>query len=339
VAAGLVWLSSAERPPLTRLALPLAGGLALALPGLLPALALTWQVDPQVVSEANRIYVYERLYHHLLPERFPPWFIVRHLLLVGGLVALVRLAEPTAAHFARLRGFVAAAVGIAATGMAIALAAPAAPDFSASLLRFYWFRLSDVMVPLGVALVGSALLLGWQRSRARWHGAALAAAMLLAAAYLADTIWQRGLRPWPPADAAMGNLAAWQEMCQWAADETPADAVFLTPRLAQTFRWYAGRAEVVSRKDIPQDAAGIVEWWRRMEAIYRADAGTREAHWRQSLAELGARELAALGRKFGADYVITVADPPLSLERVGPRNPSYAIYRLPTEKARSEAGP
>ena len=32
-------------------------------------------------------------------------------------------------------------------------------DFAASLLRFYWFRMSDVFVPLGVTLVGLDWLL------------------------------------------------------------------------------------------------------------------------------------------------------------------------------------
>jgi hypothetical protein len=135
----------------------------------------------------------------------------------------------------------------------------------------------------------------------------------------------------------VANLAAWREMCQWIAEETPADAVFLTPRLDQTFRWYAARAQVVSRKDIPQDAPGIVEWWRRNVRIYQANAGTLEARWRTSLAELGARELEALGRQFGASYVITTAEPPLALARVGPRNASYAIYRLKPAEPRPDA--
>jgi hypothetical protein len=39
--------------------------------------------------------------------------------------------------------------------------------------------------------------------------------------------------------------------------------------------------------------------------------------------------LIELGRKYGADYVITDAEPPLPLELVSPPNPSYAVYRLP----------
>ena len=47
------------------------GGL-LALLGLVPALALTWNESPEIVAEANRIYVFERLPHHLALLTMPP---------------------------------------------------------------------------------------------------------------------------------------------------------------------------------------------------------------------------------------------------------------------------
>ena len=47
-------------------------------------------------AEANRIYVFERLYHHLLPQGFPPLFVVRHLLLIAALVGLVYLLRKVA---------------------------------------------------------------------------------------------------------------------------------------------------------------------------------------------------------------------------------------------------
>jgi hypothetical protein len=326
IATLVVWLASRDRPPLSRLVLPLAGGLLLALPGLLPALALTRGVPAETVAEANRIYVFDRLYHHLLPQRFPPLFVVRHLLLIAGLAGLVYFA-PRNRGFERLRAFVAAAVGISAVGMSIGLLAPNHADLAAALLRYYWFRTSDVMVPLGAALVLGAILYRWQATRPAWHRMGLVAALLVVGCQLGETIWRRHLDPRPPADFGIANVAAWREACEWAAAETSPDAVFLTPRLAQTFRWYAGRAEVVNRKDIPQDARGIVEWRRRNELIHGMPAGSPTA-WRESLAELGSRRLRELGAEFGADYVITTAYPGLNLPRVGPINPSVAIYRL-----------
>ncbi|MBI3840180.1 MAG: hypothetical protein HY288_19840 [Planctomycetia bacterium] len=336
VAASIAWLASSDRPPLKQIILPLSGGLLLALPGLLGALTLTWNADPRMLSEANRIYVLERLSHHLVPQHFQAQSIVRHLALVAALVILAWFA-PADVRQRRLRGFVAGAVGLAAIGMAIGVLIPPESDLSNALLRYYWFRLSDVMVPLGVALFFCSILLRWQTARPTWHMAALVAAMLLASGHMSETIWQRQLQLRPRSEEGILRLAAWRDICDWAAVETPTDAVFLVPRLAQTFRWYAGRAEVVTYKDIPQDAAGVVEWWRRIERIYplASDGGSRH----KSLVEQGSQRLRELGAEFGADYVVTAADPPLTLERVGPINSSFAIYRLPDRSTQGEGGP
>ena len=69
---------------------------------------------------------------------------------------------------------------------------------------------------------------------------------------------------------------------------------------AQTFRWYAGRAEVVCRKDIPQDAGGIVQWWRRMNDLYRDRHVPNSLAWYRSLSDLGPSKLVQLGEKYGA---------------------------------------
>jgi Domain of unknown function (DUF6798) len=326
VAAGVAWMAADKRPPLVQLALPAGLGLALALCGLLPALELTWGAAAETVRQANRIYVYERLPHHLLPQRMPIVFVVRHLLLVAALVPLVRLAPP-GESINRLRSFVAAAVGIAAAGMAISLLACCDADLAAGLLRYYWFRMSDVMVPLGVSLLAAAVLCRWQAQRHPLFALALTAALLAAGAHLGQQMWLRQTYPRPRADWGVADFEDYEEICRWAAEHTPPDALFLVPRMSQTFRWHTGRAEVVTRKDLPQDAPGIVEWWRRLTTIYgRADG---EPPWYDSPAELGAERLRRLGEEFGADYVVTSAQPPLPLARVGPLTAGWAIYKLP----------
>jgi hypothetical protein len=326
VAAGIAWLAADNRPAARRLALPAVGGLLLALVGLVPAIELTWHADGLVVGQANRLYVYERLTHHLLPSQMPTVYIVRHLLLVGALVPLVWLA-PADDGLRRLRGFVAAAVGIAAVGMSLSLLSGWDADVAAGLLRYYWFRASDVMVPLGVALLTTAILCRWQRARHPLFLLGLCGALLVAGGPLGETVWRRQASSCPPADRGVANLEDWQAVCRWSARETPADALFLVPRMSHTFRWYSGRAEVVTRKDIPPDAAGIVEWWRRLTEIYPEDH-TQPRNY-ASLAELGAERLQALGEEYGADYVVTSAGPAVALERVGPLTRTVAVYALP----------
>ena len=54
----------------------------------------------------------------------------------------------------RLGWFVATAALIAGIGVAVDSVLRHHPGTAASLLRFYWFRLSDVMLPVGIALWG-----------------------------------------------------------------------------------------------------------------------------------------------------------------------------------------
>lgn len=317
VAAGFCWLLSGKDRPALRSTWPsVLGGLILSLPGLVPALALNWATAAETVRLANQIYVYRRLSHHLDFAQIPIHFILRFVLLCGLWLLICRR---TAAEegWRRLRCFVAAAVLIALAGAAIRPLASFDPALAAGLLRFYWFRLADVAVPMGVALEGTALALRTVRARPAWGKSALATAVVLAGVHLG--VHLVGL-PW--AD----RYTPWRRACEWVArsGQIPPDARFIVPEWAQTFRWYAGRGEVANWKEIPQDAQAIVEWWRRIDDLYLAG---RKQPADESLADLGARRLEELGRRYGAGYVITVAVPRLDLP-VLYENPRYVIYRL-----------
>ena len=60
----------------------LAVGGLLSLPGLLPGLALNVGTDASIVTQANMIYVYERLPHHLAFFQIAPAHRIRFTLLV-----------------------------------------------------------------------------------------------------------------------------------------------------------------------------------------------------------------------------------------------------------------
>jgi hypothetical protein len=160
-----------------------------------------------------------------------------------------------------------------------------------------------------------------------WYGLGLAAALLAVGMHLGDTIRFRMQHLTPRADwpLARVEIEDWRAICKWALEETPDDAVFLVPRLSHTFRWYSNRAEVVTRKDLPQDARSIVEWWERLADIY--DAGTPSPL--DSLAPVGAERLRILGERYGAGYVVSRPDETLALPRVGPITRTVAIYQLP----------
>jgi len=365
LAAGFAWLvAGRQRPPLWSMWPGLAGGLLISLPSLIPSLTINWGLDPKTISKAHEIYVYYRLPHHLILSEFRWDFLLRFTALVVVWVLLCLAVGRNGAH-ARLRSFVVGALGIALVGAVLSLLWRVEPIPAARLLRFYWFRLPDVAVPLGVVLFavlwidrllqGSATLQAAPRRQSRLSAGtlALAVAAIIAALHVGDYVWLRanlalGLKPAiPRADAKVNNLggyAAWRDACEWiaASGDIPRDARFLTPIDASTFKWRTRRPEVVNRKEIPQDAASIVTWWERLRDIHGIPSEDVRRFWHASLAELGAERLAELGAKYAAAYVLTEApdvelpETELRPKRLVPRlnlkplyeNGGYVVYQL-----------
>ncbi|HJN08619.1 MAG TPA: DUF6798 domain-containing protein [Pirellulaceae bacterium] len=358
IAAMFVWLcSSRERPTLQSMWPALLGGLVLALPGLLPAIALTWGVDKTLLAEANELYVHRRLSHHLvfhkilmqplsldfeylgLPRmtlRLTHTFFLRHLALVLAWATLcwrVRWAESRRFHL-----FVAGAGVIACVGILIDQLTLARPDLSVGLLRYYWFRLSDAIIPAGLAMACGQVIHGQLAERER-HGW-LIAAVVLVSLFVGDAYFRRYADPRPEAVIQAGTsefdtqqrFADWTAACRWITDHTDEDEIVLTPRGQQTFKWYAARGEVVNWKDIPQDAMGIKQWWRRHNEVYPPEV---------RLAGLVRHDLATLrglANYYGFRYVIidrAKSATPHHLLRVFPprtgRRAVYEVYRLPPE--------
>ncbi len=359
VAVGMAWLvSGSSRPRLLTLFPAAALGLLLSLPGLWPALALNQGVPKDVAHEAARIYVFERLAHHLVYSQFPAVNIARFqlLVLVWAVIAWLQRRE---AGVTRLQRVVAGTVVIALIGVVIDQAfviranmLDQSPDeyerAVAGLLRYYWYRMSDSLVPVGVALAAVWGITKLQISKPALGASVCIAAILLSVANLAEINYQRRLLPVPPA-IVQPNIESkrpisakkwwhdWQAVCDWVAKETPAEALFLTPREQQTFKWYAGRAEIATRKDVPQDARGLMEWKQRLTDFYPRNP----EHHLYDLAAFSDAELLDLARKYRASYIVvdlTRAQRRIGLPQVYPalveENSSFAVYRVPEPAAR-----
>lgn len=331
IALGCAWLVlGGDRPSVKKLLPGLCLGILLALPGIISGLALNWDSDPATVNLANQIYVFIRLRHHLLPWEFDGWASLRALLLVVVWFLLGRRVRGDA-RLARLRGFVNGAIAIAVVGLVIAFATRANHRLAAQIMRFYWFRLADVAVPLGVSLLAMRLAIGKasQRQPRRFLLVVLA---VVGIASLSDDFFRhlRASRPPTDTEERIADHDAWRDVCRWIADNTPSDALFLTPRLASTFKWYSGRSEVVNWKDIPQDAASIVQWRRRLQTVHLDDRPDRKSYWLESLASASPERLKRLADEYGADYLVTDSQPVLALEKCYSNN-AYAVYRLPSK--------
>jgi hypothetical protein len=328
------WLASrSERPKIVSMLPAMVVGLVLALPGLWYVATLNHNSTSDEEAEANRIQVFERLPHHLWPSGFQPGFVSRELL-VWALFGILCGTTPTLPGGRRLRWFVVVAIVQAVIGLVLGWLASMAPGFAASWLRFYWFRMADILVPLGVSLVWLEHLLYYpaRAKIARW----IFLALFVVLAY--DTWSQLRHFPWLPeqwgrVESRSDKFTAtddWRDVCRWARENSPADAVFLTPLRSNTFKWYAGRGEAATWKDMPQDAHSVVEWSKRINEFFDNGKKDPDDHWRATLAELGDERLKELAAKYKFQYAIVEripGGPKLSMEPVY-QNGSYAVYRF-----------
>lgn len=333
---GAMWLVYGWREQSFRTMLPgFVAGSLLAIVGILPALSLTWHEPPDMVAEANRIYVFERLPHHLsilsLPGSEVPSRLGRHgaLLIVLGALSFALRREQ---RFRPIIQFAWGAAIVAGIGLAIELLLVNQPPAAAKLLKYYWFRLTDFAAPMAVSLMlVNVVTTGLERQR-RW-----ATPLFLATVLFAGWYWEEACRPRvtslvqgeplvPPADSKVIDLPAWVDVCDWIAANTPPDALFLTPRLNQSFKWRTGRPEVVNRKDIPQDARSMLTWYARVKDIYYAPLGRIEQSL-DSIGTLGTKRVEELAKKYHAKYVLMDRGELLSLPAVY-RNEEYVVYRV-----------
>ncbi len=234
---------------------------------------------------------------------------------------------------------------------------------AAKLLRFYWFRWADIAVPLAVVASAAATITRASFTTASFdlksispRGSYLVTACILLVGAAVFFHWRtessqllapadRWLmeRPGPipvrhdpqyDNDKLPQRFQEWLAVCQWIRENSPSDSLWLTPKHQQTFKWYAQRAEVVSWKDVPQDNASIIEWYRRCEesdepgVISCAPPRNPDGSFRGWKTE----ELIALARKYRFNWILldrTYQDAPPLLECKYPLdidNRSFAVF-------------
>lgn len=276
------WLESGSTPRAFRSmssSLLTMNGVALiaALPGVLPALQVVASTDLSHWQRgtANRIQVFMRLGHHLDPAQFPPAAWIHSTALLTVIVCcswrLLR-SGPRPILCRHLLLLISAGI-VAAAG--VALGSHAEPvvhlrqwSWRAFLLKFYPFRLIDILLPVTAALMVTILVLRTMQNRTtRFITAVRRMLPLVMVVGVFIASWR--LRPGSPAGYSPQEYSTWQQACDWIRIETPKDSLFVTPREAVAFKWYAERAQFVCYKDCPQDGAGILEWRKRLRDIAR----------------------------------------------------------------------
>ena len=334
VAATIGWFilgRKSDRPTLRSQLRAIALGFAISCLGLLPGLQLGGQTTTEETAQAAQIQVFTRLPHHLNPAQFffstdPPYLTPAAMWFLCLIVLWACLASRQKAFLPlrRLDSFTGGALAIAALGLVISLATQHRPILAARLLQFYWFRLADVIVPVSIGL-GVAYYLSRRRVLRRIP---IRIAILLGAAWILMVPVYRlyqaeGI---PRADQKFASdrkeFSDWLAVCNAAREVSPPDALFVTPKYAHTFKWYADRGEVGTWKEMPQDAESILEWNARLDKMHL---------WGPfgaiPLAERSVADLRIIGNEYGADFLLTRSSPPLALPLLY-RNDSFALYRL-----------
>lgn len=282
-------------------------GAALAAVGVLPALALSAGTEASERMAAATIQVVERLPHHLLISTFADGMVARHVLAWLLWMGLIWSGQRTAAT-CRMSTILFGSMLIAIAGVAVTACEPIFPGPSHAVLRFYWYRLADGLLPLGLAIgVASAF---WQSKHNTVFFSTLGFRGMITALLVIDMILQ--VPHWPiPGRSAVACRAdrhvsadAWVDVCRWVALNTPENACFLTPRGAATFLFRTSRKEVVSWKNMPQDPKSILQWKRRLLDCFAESHGNSIRSLESSTLSFGIDRVTSVAARYGADHLI-----------------------------------
>jgi hypothetical protein len=327
------------------------GLITCALPGLVPVILLLAEASPPDVRRAGTyIQVYYRLAHHLDPMAFSifAYAVFLGMLIVWGLGAVLLcrgdratmkdagpglpVASNDEALFRRWafwNGIVFWSLMFAVGGWIVG-AGPRPPKYMAwfmeraTLLKFYPFRLPDVVLPMSIGLVLARLI---ERAVAR-HGLSMSDEEARPANRLISTTCLLGLVALIQVGLARESnrfsyedRKDWLDVCQWVDQNLPQAALVQAPHNGWAFKWFARRAEYVTFKDCPQDAAGIVEWNRRLNFL---------KHWTEKHIEDGLyaiEELRAFRETTGITHWVSDYLGPFELEPIY-RNGTFQVYDL-----------
>jgi len=168
-------------------------------------------------------------------------------------------------------------------------------------IPMFWhsFGISPRGVWVGPATLALVALMTWRR------------AWLLPGALLSLILWVRAMFGLPAFTYDQPIPDDWVEFSRLIREKTPRDAVILTPPYRAGLQLFAQRAEVVNFKCTPMVERELIDWKKRLD-----DAGgyqdLRCTGWEQCASALAGgymrmdeNQLAALARKYGAQYVVT----------------------------------
>jgi len=295
--------------------------LVCALPGLVPAVQSLVGVDPEAAALADQYQVGVRLKHHLDPMVFPvsAYRYYALLLVIWGLLRTPTGDLPARRLFVRI---VLASLVIAVVGIVVGWGPRPIQEMPLAglrvwLLKFYPFRLGDLLLPMMVSLVVFERVTSWSEHQAGWRRLT---SVVMAACAFALALWIPNVDK-VPSRMSPETQADWIAACEWIRNETPEDSLLYAANEDWAVKWFTHRAEYANYKDCPQDAAGILEWVRRLRKINR---------WHRDAfrnGRISADELHQLHEETGITHLL--------VSRLGPvegrpvyHNDSFRVYAI-----------
>lgn len=308
------------------------------LTGLLGLMAVVNQVFIELSHNTDKawgIYVQYRVPFHVLPI-WPhgTWKIVlifAAILFLGiYLLAVSRIARFVAA-------FAVGSISLFAIGLLF--------DWLGMtlLLKYYWFRLPDVMVPmLGLILIAWLInrILSSKLSPAsnaarvqkRVNDGVSVALVLVAVGislFSLVKIWQ-GFNGFNPVRAWSKNPES--PMLAWINANTPDDATFLVGPMMDNFYIEAERAMFVSFKHSPQSAPDIEEWYQRIILTNRNRVPERRGFLANkeltpNFYQLDPASILQIAESYGVAYYLGNDQRLLPFEQVH-QIPGFILYRI-----------
>jgi hypothetical protein len=190
---------------------------------------------------------------------------------------------------------------------------PLAPKFAASILRFYWFRWNDVTEPLFASILAIGIATGQIKLEGsngiRWRYIVVILSCLLGGSLLFFRFQKNTSEAIPAgekqnfvlktdsAEIQNKQFEDWKSVCRWINLNTERNGLWLTPRRQQSFKWRTQRPELAAWKDMPQNAAAVVQWNARLKDIQKFDSEKR-------LQPLSEADLNSIVQKYQLRYVL-----------------------------------
>ncbi len=283
-------------------------------PGLLSAGSAVLNGDPEVTKAATLLQVGHRLSHHLDPMQFPKE-AYRYF---AGMIFIWFLFIWKNRNCDRDRWWnllVIASIIIAACGVCIAWGPrpiKEMPNYELriSALKFYPFRLADMMVPVALSIALGRAFLDWIANRNSSNVSRFLLTIFGTILLICFGLAIPGAET-NPSKMSAAKRQNWIDACQWIDANTEKSALVHSFGNQWAVKWYCDRAEYANYKDCPQDAKSLIAWNRRRWTIIR---------WKQDAfldASISSEDLQLLTEKTGISVIIS--------DRLGPidQEPDY----------------